>query len=196
MYRKICGNCEMKLLYLTENNLRDRLFIQDLVNNYKLDEKAVLIHDTFGESVKDTRFVTKRLSALFSEAMVYNSAFSADQRDFIKKENGQVGVNTELISQTLYPIQLLIIGPVLKIDGKIALGDPFEMLQATRVALEIEEITLFTENPLSPLGRKKPGIDGTEELERLLKIYDEEANVINIAYSLRPARIASPQDYR
>ena len=185
----------MKLLYLTEKNLRDRLFIQDLIHNFKLDEKAVIIHDTFGDNIKDTRFVTKRLSSLFSEAMVYNNAFSGDQRNFIKSENGQLLVNSSLIHQTIYPIQLLILGPVIRMDGEIRLGNPIEILQATRIALEVEEITLFTENPLSPLGRKKPNVDREDEMERLLKVYDEEATVIKKAFHLRPARIASPQDY-
>lgn len=186
----------MKLLYLTESNLRDRLFIKDLVFNYKLKEKAILIHDSFGETVRDTRFVTKRISALLSENMVYNNAFSAEQRDmFYLDPNGEMEINTEKILGLLSPIQLLILGPVIKQAGESVLADPLQMVEICRTQMEIDEVIVFTENPLSPLGTKNIVLNEREEVDRLAKIYDEEAQALELAWQLRPARLSSPNNF-
>lgn len=154
-----------------------------------------MIHDTFGGTVKDTRFVTKRISALLSECMVYNNAFSADQRGLIKSGETGLSVNTELITQLFPPIQLLILGPVLKGPEGPILADPLEMLAATRNAFDIEEVILFTDNPMSPLAGKKEIVTGEADQSRLLQVYEEEATAINLAHQFRPAMIASPLNY-
>lgn len=186
----------MKLLYLSEANLRDRLFVKDLVHNFKLEEKAILIHDTFGQTVKDTRFVTKRLSALFSETMVYNNAFSADQRNFFTQStDGLMELNVPLIEKLLPPIQLLLIGPVMKIEGSPQLADPIAMLQAARHTLDISETILFVDNPMSPLGAKNLVLDSEEELQKYLGIYEEEKTALELAFRLRPAKLSSPTKF-
>ena len=81
----------MKLIFLSQANLKDKTFIYDLVNAFSSTEPTILLHDHFGAHIEDTRFVTKRLSALLSEANVVNSAFSGDQRTILKKLDG-VGV--------------------------------------------------------------------------------------------------------
>jgi hypothetical protein len=186
----------MKLLYLTEANLRDRLFVKDLVANYKLTEKALLIHDTFGGTVKDTRFVTKRLSALLSEFMVFNNAFSADQRNFFTQSSGGLmELNLDLIHKIIQPIQLLLIGPVIKVNGTAQLADPIAMVQAARNALDISETIVFTSNPMSPLGAKNAVIDKSEDVEKWLASYEEERASLELAHRLRPARLSSPMNY-
>lgn len=186
----------MKLLYLTEANLRDRLFVKDLVANYKLTEKALLIHDTFGGTVKDTRFVTKRLSALLSEFMVFNNAFSADQRNFFTQSSeGFMELNLDLIHKIIQPIQLLLIGPVIKVNGTAQLADPIAMVQAARQALDISETIVFTANPMSPLGAKNAVIDQSEDVEKWLASYEEERASLELAHLLRPARLSSPMNY-
>ena len=185
----------VKLIYLTETNLRDRLFIKDLVHNFGFAEKTLMIHDHFGGTVKDTRFVTKRISALLSECMIYNNAFSADQRNLVSRQDGRLHVNTELIRRLLPPIQLLILGPVISGDAGPELADPLELLEATRNAFDIQDLILFTANPMSPLAGKKETVRDESDEQRLLSIFDEEAGAIRLAHRLRPAMIASPQNY-
>jgi hypothetical protein len=185
----------VKLLYLSESNLRDRLFIKDLVHNFGFAEKAILIHDSFGGTVKDTRFVTKRISALLSESMIYNNAFSADQRNLVHREAGRMRVDTGLIHRLFPPIQLLILGPVIRGETGPELADPLEMLEATRNAFDIEEVILFTANPMSPLAGKREIVRDEADRERLLSVYEEEAAAIELAHRFRPAWIASPQNY-
>lgn len=186
----------MKLIYLTQENLKDRLFIRDLVFSYKIKEKALLIHDTFGGSVRDTRFVTKRISSLLSETMVYNNAFSADQRNlFSINETGHTEIDTVKIKHLLEQIQLLIIGPVIKKGETATLADPIELVEVARKHLDISEMVVFTSNPLSPLGAKNIRIETDEDLEKMLTVYEEETSAIRLAHRLRPARIASPANF-
>jgi hypothetical protein len=186
----------MKLIYLSDANLRDRLFIKDFVFNYKSQEKALVFHTPFGDSLRDTRFVTKRISSMLSEAMVYNNAFLSDQRAFFfYDEAGEMGINKGLIEQLLDPIQQLILGPVLLRNGEAELADSLRMLRVAQVAFEVETVTLFPANPMSPLGQTQPLIDSEAERDRLLAIYEEEREVIELAYELRPARISLPANY-
>ena len=185
----------MKLLYISRANFQDRLFIKDLVHNFKSESKAILVHETYGERLADTRFVTKRLSALFSEAMVYNRAFSADQRNLLAYEGEKLVMNRAKIDVLLETIPLLIIGPIIKKGEKILLADPLAMLQVLRRSYDVEEITVFTENPMSPLAIKGLRIGNVQDIEQLLKAYDEEQKSLELALSLAPARIVSPTNY-
>ncbi|MEM9984040.1 MAG: hypothetical protein AAF804_03000 [Bacteroidota bacterium] len=187
----------MKLLYLSEANLKDRLFIKDLVHNYKypLEQKAILVHAPFGGTVRDTRFVTKRISTLLSETMVYNNAFGAEQRGLITRSEAGLRVKTELIERLLAPINLLILGPQVQGDSEVELLDPLDMLEALRSSLRIEETIVFTDNSLSPLGRKNLIIESEEQILELKRIYDEESSALDLALKLGPARLASPVTY-
>ncbi len=187
----------MKLLYLTESNLRDRLFIQDLVHNFKyeLSEDVLLVHAPFGGTVRDTRFVTKRISTLLSETLVYNNAFTIEQRDLVKVSEEGMQVNVEMIPKLVAPINLLILGPVAKgPDGPVII-DSIELVEALRSQLSIEETIVFPANGLSPLGRKNTVITDQEQVLELKKAYDEESEALELAYRLRPAKLASPVTY-
>ncbi len=185
----------MKLIYLSETNLRDSFFIKDLIHHFKFAEKTILIHDTFGSRVEDTRFVTKRISSLFSEAMVYNNAFSADQRNFFSKEGTTTQINVALINKVLDPIQLLIIGPIMASASGPQLAQPLEMLTVARQAFEVDELILFPAKPKSPLVANKIKINSEEDKIHWLNIYGEESDAIQLAYTLRPASLASPTNY-
>lgn len=185
----------LKLIYLTEANLTDRLFVREFVSNYKLADKALLLHDTVEDSISNTRFATKRVSSLLSEAMVYNNAFSAEQRNFFRPEGDSYHINTQLIEELMVNIQLLLLSPVVKHGEKSTLGNPIEMINAARTVLDIDEVLLFTMNPLSPLGAKREIINNQEDVDRLLALYEEEAATIQLAWNLHPARINSPQQY-
>lgn len=188
----------MKLIYLTHANLADNLFIKDLVHNFKyeLDTKVLMLHAPFGEALRDTRFVTKRLSTLFSETMTYNNAFMANQRGFfVPTEAGDYHVNVKLIDQLLRPINLLIVGPIVDGPAGEELADPLALFGAARRSLPIDEVIVFPSNPMSPLGRKKPLVESQEQVKELVGVYEEEADAIRLAHRLRPAVLASPVNY-
>ena len=186
----------MKLIFLSETNLRDNLFIKDLVHNYKLKEKALMIHDTFGNSLRDTRFVTKRISSLLSEMMVYNNAFMAEQRNLFSRDAGGIlRPNQKQIDQYLSIVPLLLVGPVIKNGDESILADPVEMIESARRNLPIEETIVFTDNPMSPLGAKNEQIKSDEDRDRLLSIFEEEKSSLDRAYQLRPARLSSPMTF-
>ena len=186
----------VNLLYFTEANLRDRFFIQDFVHNFKFKEKTIVLHAPFGDTLRETRFVAKRISSLLSESMVYNNFLMGDQRDcFFIDEQGLMQVNTKPMQDLLHTSNLLIIGPVVKRNGKAEIGDAIHMLQAARAAFEIDEIMLFPTRSKSPLAAKKVSIDQREEVDRLLGIYEEESEILELAYRLRPVRLASPVNY-
>lgn len=185
----------VKLLYLSETNLRDRLFVKDFVNGFSSNGKSLLIHSPLGDSVPDTRFASKRISSLLSESMVYNNAFSADQRGFFKIENGHIQVNVPLIKELLTPIQLLILAPIVNQEGQLKVFDPVILLLKAREVLNTDETIVFSENPLSPIGTQNITVKTGEEKSSLIKTYEEEKNTIEIAYRLRPARIASPKTF-
>ena len=185
----------MNLLYLSNANLNERLFIQNLVNNYKWKTPTILLHDTFGGTVRDTLMVSKRLSALFSECMVHNNVFAASQREMIAQKEGKLFVAKNKIEGLLGMIPFLILSPILKVEGEEKLGNPLEMLMALREIFEIEEVSFFTANAMSPLGNKRKCVMTEEEMTELLKIYEEESEVISLAYHFRPARICSGRNY-
>jgi len=185
----------MKLLFISEANLRDRLFVRDFIHNIKTKDKLLVIHDSFGGTVKDTRFVTKRLSSLLSEAMVYNNAFVASQRGLFAEEEGKYIVNSSLIRKLLYPIQLLLVGPIIKRGKEEVLADPLRMMRAAREALDIDNTVVFAGNPLSPLANRKPLIQSQDDVNHWKKAYEEESKALELALSLQPATVASPMNF-
>ena len=185
----------MNLLFLSHQNLSDRLFIREFVHHFKLKDKSIVIHDQFGTTEKDTRFVTKRISALLSEAMVYNNAFNSDKRRYFKLEGDSVGYSHELIVPLLAPIQAVLFGPVVKHENELIQIDPIKMLTAVRNTIHIEETIIFTDNPLSPLANKKLIVDAQTDLRPLENVYEEEKRVLALAKRLAPVRIASPTNF-
>ncbi len=185
----------MKLIYISRKNLDDRLFIKDFVHNFALKSNTLLIHESFKDSIQDTRFVTKRISALLSESMVYNNAFSADQRDFFAYQQNQLMVNVPLMEELFQTIQLLILSPIVKRDNELVLVDVKEMIHAMRKYADIEEVLTFTDNPLSPLANERPLITEAKDLDKWQSLYDEEREALERALQLKPARIVSPTNY-
>ncbi len=185
----------MKLIYLSQENLNDRLFIKDFVHNFKLSGNTLLIHEPFNNSVKDSRFVTKRLSALLSETMVYNNAFSGDQKNFFYYEDNLLKANIRLMQELFQTVQLLILSPVVKQKDHLKLLEPTDIIQTMRKQTEIEMVLTFTDNPLSPLASKGPVIEKKEDVEHWKELYDEEQAALLRAFELRPAKIVSPTNY-
>lgn len=185
----------MNLIYLSLANLKDRLFIRDFVNNFKFQTPTLILHEAFGDTIQDSVFVTKRISSLLSESMVHNHAFPASQRDFYYFENGELIASASKIRKLLSPIPLLILGPIVKKEGVQTLVSAKEMAQAARKQFEIEYITLFSDNPLSPLGNAGNTIRENADIQPLLSLYEEEKASLEMALSLSPSRICTPRNY-
>ena len=182
----------MKLVFLSGENLKDQHFIIDLVHNFKTPEKVLLVHDHFGKQADDTRFVTKRISALLSEEMIVNNAFSGAQRCMISHKDGAYSVRTELISSLFSSISLLILNPVLPGNQR---GDTLGILRALRAALPVSELIIFPSNTRSPIAQKKQIIAERSDFDRLIAIYEEEMPTLEMALSLAPATLATPVNF-
>lgn len=186
----------MKLLYLCADNLRNPNFIKDLVWNFKDVGKAILLHDHFG-SISDTRFVTKRISALMSEEMIVNNPLSGDQRNILTEKEGQIIVNVEFLNSIFKTIDLVILNPIaLQGDDSIA-AKSFDVAKAIRSVYGLEEIFIFPSNPRSPLASERRVFASTSdaEFEKLLAVYEEESQAIESAQALAPSVLASPTNF-
>jgi hypothetical protein len=183
----------MKLLYLTRDNLRNSPFIKDLIFHHKLEESSLILHDHFG-SIQDTRFVTKRLSALMSEDMVVNNAFSGDQRRILSLSKGELQVRKELIEEAYVTVSLFILNPIVATEDGPAAHSPVEVLQMLRREFGIDEILLFPRNSLSPIAASREVISQPEDVERLLRLYDEETELLEMARALAPTVLAAPKN--
>ena len=102
----------MHLIYLSEANLRDQFFIREFTMNFPVNKRLLLVNDHFGPKLEDTRFVTKRISALLSEKMVVNNAFSGDQRELVRKTPAGLQFRKELAEKLLETIYLLMLNPI------------------------------------------------------------------------------------
>jgi len=103
--------------------------------------------------------------------------------------------NKALIEKLFPPIQLLILGPILKKGGEAVLVNPLGLLKSIRKAYDIEEVILFPKNPLSPMVSKVKKIQKEEDRDNLLNIYGEEKEALDLAFHLKPAILASPANY-
>lgn len=183
----------MKLLYLSEANLRNRLFVQQFVFGRKKSGPSLLLFDPFGPDLADTRFVTRRLSSLLSEAGVVNGAFSAEQRELFHFDTeGRMHADAMRIGQLFETLQMLVIAPVIRQNGEPQLADPLLMAAAARETLPIGSVEVFVQNPLSPLAQRRSEIHNEQDAAALHSVYDEESAAISIALRLQPAILTGP----
>ena len=185
----------MKLVFLSEENLRSREFIINLVHNFSFGDQYILLHDAFGGTVRDTRFVTKRISSLLSESMVVNNAFSGDQRNILELKEGLLHFRTEYVTQLLEQLQMFILNPIATTPEGPALQPAEKVIQVIRNQLPIDEVLVFPDNGQSPLGNEKQLMDSTADYDRLVRIYEEEDAALQRALRLRPTTIVSPVNY-
>ncbi|MFK7971303.1 MAG: hypothetical protein AB8F95_13090 [Bacteroidia bacterium] len=184
----------MQLHYLSEGNLRDRLFIQQYVHAFKPESKALVVVAPFGGTVRDTRFVTRRLSTLLSENLVHNNAFVAAQRSMVKRdENGGLTVRTDFVKKLVDPLQLLILGAVVEGVSEEELVEGEALVGALREVLPVSEVLVFPHNPMSPLSNKSIAVKEHSDIADLLAAYEEEHEALECALRLAPVRFTGPQ---
>lgn len=166
--------------------------MKDLAFNFPTVGHTVLVHAPFGKGVQDTRFVTKRISSLLSEAMVVNNPFSGDQMQILKiRENG-LELNTDFLMGQFQKIPVLVLNPIaVGVDGP-ELVDVFAFMDVLRESLPIQECFTFTKNSRSPLSQQKPLIESAEDVAKWVAIYEEEKPALSQALRLAPSRLVSP----
>ena len=187
----------MKLLYITADNLRNTNFVKELVWNFKHVGKAILLHDHFG-SLADTRFVTKRISALMSEEMIVNNALSGDQRNILKIESGNIALHKDFLDNAFKIVDLIVLNPIALDAGKPIAANSIEVAKAIRAAYGLEEIYVFPKNLRSPLSSERREFnlaEGEAELKVLRGVYEEEAIALDAAEALLPVVLASPSKF-
>lgn len=184
----------MYLVYLSAENLSNTNFIKELVYNYKLNGPSLLLHESFG-SLQDTRFVTKRISALLSESLVVNTALSGDKRDLLRQEGDLLHLRKELI------LKMQAMGPVFVMntlaqgaDGPFA-ADPMQVLSLIREEMQPSEVFMFTRNSRSPLVKDKISFGGQEDYDRFIGLYEEEEGALSRARIAAPVTLASPSNF-
>jgi hypothetical protein len=183
----------MKLVYLSAGNLRNSNFIKDLVYHYKPLGKSILLHEGFG-SIQDTRFVTKRISALMSEEMIVNNGWSGDQRGILKRTEEGIQVNADFLHSCFETVDLVVLNPIVLAGDEVNLAGGLEVARALRAALALEATHLFPENLRSPLATERHdlGLDAAERLASLKQVYEEEATALNNALALLPSILSTP----
>ncbi|MEY3442870.1 MAG: hypothetical protein RLZZ519_1151 [Bacteroidota bacterium] len=184
----------MKLLYLSAENLKSTPFIKDLVWNFKEVGKCIILHDHFG-SIADTRFVTKRISALMSEEMITNNAFSGDQRSIFQQVNGSTEIRKEFLAQALETVDLLVLNALGTDGDAMSPLDPLEVAMQLRAAFDLDHIHVFPRNSRSPMVVSARSLKSIADLEPLRAVYEEEAPTLSIAEKLLPVVLAAPSNF-
>lgn len=184
----------MKLLYLSAENLRSTPFVKDLVWNYKHVGKSIILHDHFG-SEGDTRFVTKRISALMSEEMITNNAFSGDQRNIFQQDGNGIAVRKDFLDQAFTTVDLLVLNALGLQDGASVALDPLAVVQGLRAAWGLGHVHVFPRNSRSPIVASARHLTALAELDSLRAAYEEEALALHNAAKLLPVVLASPSNF-
>jgi hypothetical protein len=111
-------------------------------------------------------------------------------------ENGELKLKKASIEKLLNVVPLLVLGPVIKNEaGEPVLADGQEMIEVARQAFQPDELLVFVDNPMSPLGSKRALIEAEADIEPFLKVYEEEKSAMERALKLAPARLVAPGNY-
>lgn len=186
----------MNLLYFSEANLRDYMFLRNFVHNYALAGQSIIVHPYIGTE-SDTRAITKRISWLLSDALVHNVAFGADQRNILTQtEQGQLQLDAQRVAQLIAPVKVLVLAGLAKHpDGSTQAADAYQLLKLIKQQLPIACAYFFPENPKSALVQQIQQVATPNDATRLQSLFEEESATIQLAAQLAPSVIASPSSY-
>lgn len=185
----------MRLLYLSADNLRNTPFVKDLMYNVKDIGKCILVHDHFGK-VADTRFVTKRLSALISEELVTNNAFSGDQRGIVTETEAGIEVRLDFLLSAMRTVDLIVLNALGLRAGEVAALDPLGVVSRLRRDLGLERVHTFAKNSRSPIVAQARLVLGEADVAAFRDAYEEEGHAMDTAVRLAPAVLAAPSNFK
>ncbi len=200
----------IRIIYLSETNQSDRLFMRDLSAGLKrLPEKSVIlqaVHPQMPDS--EAWFVTKRISALLSEANIANHPIAGHHRKLITINNEQqIELKLDLF-QSLWKVHDAILVTMLAAanEATVPENSPVKLSALQLVPalyyqlahmktiddqpVEVMPVWFFPNNPLSLLASKAYPIEQAADGEKLLTIYPEEKTSIELAMNCRPAIVA------
>lgn len=184
-------------LYFSEENIRDRAFVNDALKNYKLLRgHGIILHEGISTSLDDIRMFSKRLSGQLSEMLVPNLAVSGDQRNILTYIDNNLIIKTVVLEQLFQSVNCLIINALSVREKRTELSQIPHVLKAFRQQIDIENMFFFPLNSMSPLGGiELERITSEEDYQNLIVAYPEEKKIIDLAYSVKPSIIASAKNY-
>lgn len=186
----------LHLLHFSLSNLQDKAFIQQFAHQYKFRDPAILVHDAWPGQISDTRFVTKRLSNVLSECMVYNHPVSGDVRGLLQIEAGELVLDRDKLFHWFATAPLIVLNPIVATpSGPELLHDSFRLVRSLRALPEVQDVVLFPDRSLSPLARKTSVINSAADLAELQALYEEESAMLERAGRILPLRISGPDHY-
>lgn len=187
----------MQLLFLSEANLQDRLFLRDLFKHFpKIAPQFIILHDAYMEDENNIRMLTKRVSAHLSESMVPNIAFSGEQRGlFSRNTDGQLIIKAETLHKAMKNLSGIVVNTLIMSETRTSSVTAIELLKAFRQQLDIERMLFFPKNPQSPLGGMCTPIASDTDRDQALQAYEEEQDIIHLAHHVKPAVIVSAHNF-
>ena len=182
----------MQLHYLSQANLGNPEFIREWLQHLPKEKPIIVLHAPFGEELRDTRFVTRRLSSLLSEANVRNTAFAAYQHKLFTQSHHGVEVSEKQILRLMQYAPILIIGPLMQYTENVEIISGVSLLKAIHKVFARADTLVFCANPRSALARAPQYILPSTGISGLLAAYEEESDTLRLAQKLAPAWICSP----
>lgn len=182
----------IRLLFLSVDNLNDQNFMKDFAFSYRRGSRSIIVHDHYPDKLEDTRFVSKRISALLSEQMHHNNAFSGDQREILSEGAEGLVLRTQFIRFLQRSVPIFILNPIVSSAEGPKAGDINTVIDLLRNEFEFKEVVFFPKNRKSPLASGRELVESPEDYNRLLQVYEEEKNILDRALDHAPVRLASP----
>lgn len=184
---------KINILFIQENSLKDDYFLKHLADNLvKIQNKFLIVHEPVHQNKVETWFYTKRVSAKLSESMVGNLPFSAEHKSIFKFNNHQIEANQEIFYKNFQLLNVLVLNGVFH-DRIINIQEIYTHLKKI---LEIQNIFLFTQNPLSPLASNEPLLlHSNDNLIYYQNIFPEETKTFEFAKDFMPIYLVNPQSF-
>jgi hypothetical protein len=188
----------VRLIYVPENVLDDRLFLRDFFANYaKIPEKSIVLHACpKSANLEKIRFLSKRFSSNLSEAMIPNAPFSGDQRGLMQQTETGIALRHELLTTMLTNLQCIVLNTIITDStGKATIAPAGDVLQAIIHQLAGSYAVVLPHNPLSALGNKLHPLYTPADVNTLLGVYPEESPTFALLTSILPAAVAGVHSF-
>ncbi len=184
---------KINVLLIQENSAKDDYFLKNLAENLVLlNNKFLIIHQPINDNKVESWFYTKRISAKLSESMVGNLPFSADHKSIFKQLDNQLVANKNLFYKNFQLLNVLVLNSIFQ-NHIINIQD---LIQSLKSFFEIQNIILFTQNPMSPLAATDPiSLQSNDNLNYYQNIYPEEFKTFEFAKDFLPIHLANPQSF-
>jgi len=181
---------KIDIFYLSEANLKDRMFLRDFVVNFGRSKKrGIIIHSHPKKATPEyTSFITKRISAQLSDELVPNYPQSLGTKGLVSYEGNQLILKDKQIENLFKMVYCLVLNQFLTDTDIIEIE---RVIDCFRGGLGVERLWLFPNNSMSPLGKDLVRVENQGDYEKYAAIYNEEIEVLKTALNCAPAVIGS-----